>query len=274
MFPLYDHNPTHTTPFVTYLLIALNTAVMVWMATLSPTDQQVAAVQHGFIPARIGQLSTPEPVQVPIREPVIGVDRFGRRVQMVKVVGNVVLPPSKTQVMLSILTTMFMHGGWMHLAGNMWFMWVFGNNVEDRLGHFLYLTFYLVGGLLATATHWAYDPLSMTPVVGASGAVSTILGAYAVTWPRATVSTVIFFGFITVVEVPALAWLGIWFGGQLLDAFANRDLGVAVWAHIGGFVAGAFLMPILSHGTPGLAVAGDERSDERFAPPRRDDYGA
>jgi hypothetical protein len=273
MFPLYDHNPTHTTPFVTYLLIAINTAVMVWFATLSPVDQQIAALEHGFIPARIGQLTTPEPIQVPIREQAVGIDRRGRQVPVVKVVGNVVLPPAKLQVVFSILTTMFMHGGWMHLAGNMWFMWIFGNNVEDRLGHFLYLGFYLVGGLLATATHWAYDPLSMTPVVGASGAVSTILGAYAVTWPRATVSTVIFFGFITVIEVPALAWLGIWFGGQLLDAFANRDLGVAVWAHIGGFVAGAFLMPILSYGTPPRGGLGDDEPADPYAPRFSDQYG-
>jgi len=270
MFPLYDHNPTSTTPFVTYLLIAINTLVMVWFATLSPAQQQVAAIEHGFIPARIGQLSNPQPIQVPIREPAIGVDRFGRRVPVVRVVQNVELAPSSTAIVLSVLTTMFMHGGWMHLAGNMWFMWIFGNNVEDRLGHVLYLCFYLVGGLLATATHWAYDPLSMTPVVGASGAVSTILGAYAVTWPRATVSTLIFFGFITVIEVPALAWLGIWFGGQLLDAFANRDLGVAVWAHIGGFVAGAFLMPILSFRSPPPGGSWGEELKKHFADPNED----
>ena len=88
------------------------------------------------------------------------------------------------------------------------------------------------------------------PVIGASGAVATILGAYAVTWPKATVSTLVFFGFVTIVEIPALLWLGIWFGGQLVDAVINRDLGVAVWAHIGGFVAGAMLMPILSFGAP------------------------
>ena len=104
------------------------------------------------------------------------------------------------------------------------------------MGHVLYLGFYVVGGLLATTCHWAYDPHSTMPVVGASGAVATILGAYAVTWPKATVSTLIFFGLVTIIEIPALMWLGFWFAGQLVDAFVNRDLGVAVWAHIGGFV--------------------------------------
>ncbi len=267
MFPLRDHNPTSTVPYVTLALIAINTLVMLWLSTLSPLDQQVAAVEHGFVPARIGQLSNHQPVQVPIKEPVVGVNRFGQQVTMVKVVGHVELSPSPWAIFGSVLTTMFMHGGWMHLAGNMWFMWIFGNNVEDRLGHVLYLGFYLVGGLLATACHWAYDPLSMIPVVGASGAVSTILGAYAVAWPRATVSTLVFFGFITVIEVPALAWLGIWFGGQLLDAFANRDLGVAVWAHIGGFIAGAFLMPILSFAAPPPGGSWGGRLKEHFLSP-------
>ena len=103
------------------------------------------------------------------------------------------------------------------------------------------------------------------PVVGASGAVSTILGAYAVTYPKATVSTLIFFGFITIVEIPALVWLGLWLGGQLLDAFFSRDLGVAVWAHIGGFAAGAFLMPILSFGAPPPGSSWAEELKKHFS---------
>jgi membrane associated rhomboid family serine protease len=250
MIPLYDHNPIQRTPLVTLLLIAINTAVMVWLAGLSPADQQMAAIRHGFIPARIAQLSNGQNLDVPVKEVVVVRDDLGRAHPELRVVDNVNLSPSRAQILGSVLTTMFMHGGWMHLIGNMWFLWIFGNNVEDRLGHFLYLGFYLVGGFLATASHWAYDPASITPVVGASGAVSTILGAYAVTWPKATVTTLIFFGIITMIEIPALAWLGIWFGGQLLDAFVSRDLGVAVWAHIGGFVAGALLMPILTYGSP------------------------
>ncbi|MGD9720247.1 MAG: rhomboid family intramembrane serine protease [Pirellulales bacterium] len=248
MIPLHDHNPTSRTPYVTFVLIAINTAVMLWLATLSPVNQQMAVLEHGFIPARIAQLENHQALEVPLQEMVQVPDRFGRPSTAVRKVGSVTLSPSGMAIFGSILTTMFMHGGWMHLLGNMWFLWIFGNNVEDRLGHVLYLGFYLMGGLLATASHWAYDPGSTTPVVGASGAVSTILGAYAVTWPKATVTTLIFFGFITMVEIPALVWLGVWFGGQLLDAAVSRDLGVAVWAHIGGFIAGAILMPLLSWG--------------------------
>jgi membrane associated rhomboid family serine protease len=274
MIPLYDHNPTQRTPYVTLLLIVVNTAVMVWLASLSEVDQQIAAIEHGFIPARIAQLSNHRNLEVPVKEVVQVHDGFGRPQLAVRVVDKIDLAPSRSQTALSVLTTMFMHGGWMHLVGNMWFLWIFGNNVEDRLGHVLYMVFYLVGGLLATASHWAYDPSSTTPVIGASGAASTILGAYAVTWPKATVTTLVFFGFITTVEVPALVWLGIWFGGQLLDAFANRDLGVAVWAHIGGFVAGAILMPILSFRSPPPGGTWSEEVRRHFLPDERDPFGA
>lgn len=248
MFPLKDHNPTYGTPYVTYALIAINTAVMLWLATLSPLQQQEAVFQHGFVPARIAQLGNPRVIEVPVVMEVPGGNLRFPVAQ--KVVKKIDLAPSRPQIFASVLTTMFMHGGWLHLLGNMWFLHLFGNNIEERLGHPLYLAFYLTGGLLATACHWANDPASTIPVVGASGAVSTILGAYAVTFPKATISTVIFFGFITVVEIPALVWLALWLGGQLLDALLNRDLGVAVWAHIGGFAAGAILMPILSFGAP------------------------
>jgi len=248
MIPLKDHNPITITPFVTILLIAINSAVMLWLASLPPLERQEAVLEHGFIPVRIAQLSHPQVIEVPVVMEVRGRNpQFPPQQQVVK---KIALEPSAVAIFGSVLTTMFMHGGWMHLLGNMWFLWIFGNNVEDRLGHGLYLVFYLVGGLLATACHWAYDPQSTMPVVGASGAVSTILGAYAVTWPKTTVSTLIFFGFITIIEVPALLWLGFWFVGQLVEAGFSRVMGVALWAHIGGFVAGAIFMPILSFRSP------------------------
>jgi membrane associated rhomboid family serine protease len=142
-------------------------------------------------------------------------------------------------------------------------LWLFGNNVEDRLGHVLFFCFYLLGGLLATACHWAYDPASTTPVIGASGAVSAVLGAYAVTWPHARVKTVVFLiVFVTVIEFPALLVLGFWFVTQLIEAAGLLRLpmrggaviaepaSVAWWAHVGGFVAGLVLMPLLSAGAP------------------------
>ncbi len=263
MIPLKDHNPTFRTPYVTYILIAINTAVMLWMTTLSPVDEQEVVFRHGFIPARIAQLTDPRAIEVPVIMEVQ--QRDPRLPPEQRLVKKIELPPAPMQVVASLLTTMFLHGGWMHLVGNMWFLWIFGNNVEDRLGPFLYLGFYVLGGLLATTCHWAYDPASTMPVIGASGAVSTILGAYAVTFPKATVSTLIFFGIITVVEIPALAWLGVWFAGQLLDALYNRDIGVAVWAHIGGFVAGAVLMPIVSRGSWPPRSRSEDESKQHFS---------
>jgi len=265
MFPLKDHNPTSTVPLVTIGLVVLNTMVMLWLSTLGSGAQQAATIQHGFIPARIEQLSNPNLlIQVPLPAE-LAVYR-GQVVQLPPKKLN--LPPATVPILASILTSMFMHGGWMHLAGNMWFLWVFGNNIEDRLGHALYLLLYLVGGLLATASHWAFDPHSTIPVVGASGAVATILGAYAVTFPKATISTLIFFGFITVIEIPALAWLGVWIGGQLVDAYFNPNMGVAVWAHIGGFAAGALLMTIASFGlSPPVIASREEPSLQIHEPP-------
>ncbi len=261
MLPLKDHNPTVRTPVVTYVLVAINSLVMLYISVLSPNAQQEFSIRHGFIPARIAQLGHPqETLQVPVVELVMLPNGTPSR----RVVDKVVLEYDPGAVALSALTCMFLHGGWMHLVGNMWFLFIFGNNIEDRLGPLLYLGFYLVGGLLATACHWAYNPQSIVPVIGASGAVSTILGAYAVTFPKATVSTLIFFGFITVIEVPAIAWLLIWLGGQLTDAFLARDLGVAVWAHIGGFAAGALLMPILSFGSPPPGSSWAEELKRRF----------
>jgi membrane associated rhomboid family serine protease len=249
LLPLRDDNPTVRTPYVTCGLIAVNLLVMLWLSLLSPQDQQTEVIRHGFIPARVAQLTHPNlVVKVPIEEELPARDfRFAHQQQRLR---DVELEPASGQIAASLLTSMFLHGGWLHVLGNMWFLWIFGNNIEERLGSWLYLGFYLVGGLLAMACHWANNPQSVLPVVGASGAVATILGAYAVTFPKASVRTLVFFGIITVINIPALVWLGLWLAGQLLDAFLNRDLGVAVWAHIGGFVAGAVLMPILSFGPP------------------------
>lgn len=258
MLPLKDHNPTFRTPFVTYALVAINVLVMLMLGSMSPLAQQKFVIENGFIPARIAQLSNPnQKVEVAIEQQVIlpNGKLANRQIQKIE------FAPAAGPILLSLLTTMFIHGGWMHLAGNLWFLWIFGNNIEDRLGHVLYALFYLGGGMLATGCHWAYDPESMVPVVGASGAVSAVLGGYAVTYPKATVSTLVFFGFITIIEVPALLWLAVWLGSQLLDASFQKDLGVAVWAHIGGFAAGAILMPILS-----LAVSppGPSSEDDEF----------
>jgi membrane associated rhomboid family serine protease len=244
-FPFRDDNPTSRPATVTYALVAINVAALLWLNRL-PEIQQVAAVyQWGFVPARIAQLTSGKPIQVRVPEVVAG--PWGMAIERDRVL---VLRPNTRVTLLSLVTAMFLHGGWMHLIGNMWFLAVFGNNVEDRLGHVPYLGFYLVGGLAANAFHWAGQPMAATPVIGASGAVAAVLGAYAITWPWARVRTLVFLlFFITILDFPALLVLGVWFVTQLLNATrqaAGAGANVAWWAHVGGFLAGAMLMPLMN----------------------------
>lgn len=246
--PFHDDNPTTRTPVVTYTIVALNVLVFVATLSLAPANYERLLYQRGFIPARIAQLVHPQPITVAIRQ--VEEDRFG---QLVAIERPLKLPPDRAQILLSLITCMFLHGGWMHLIGNLWFFWIFGNNVEDRLGHVPFLLFYLGGGLLASACHWLVEPASTLPVIGASGAIAAILGAYAITWPWARVHTLVFlFFFFTVIDVPALLVLGFWFVGQIFASVqaGHEAGGVAWWAHIGGFVAGLVFMPLLSPANP------------------------
>lgn len=148
--------------------------------------------------------------------------------------------------LLSFFTAMFLHGSWVHILGNMWYLWVFGDNIEDRLGHFRYLLFYLGMGIVAGVVHIMANPASNVPVVGASGAVAGILGGYFILFPRSRILSLIpIFVFLTVLEVPALIFIGIWFLIQLFNTIGS--LGgtantVAWWAHVGGFIAGAVMV--------------------------------
>ncbi|MGE0608367.1 MAG: rhomboid family intramembrane serine protease [Pirellulales bacterium] len=243
LFPFHDHNPTQRLPIVTVGLIAVNVVVFLATWRLTPDEQMDLALEHGFIPARVEQWANGEPLEIsvpadPGDQELIARDRI------------VLLPAERGQIASTVFSCMFMHGGWMHLLGNMWFLWLFGNNVEDRLGHLLYLLFYVAGGLFATFCHWLPDPHSGVPVIGASGAVSAILGAYAITWPHARIKTfVMLFVFITVIDLPALLVLGIWFATQIIEAIGAMQFpmggGVAWWAHIGGFAAGvAAMLPL------------------------------
>jgi membrane associated rhomboid family serine protease len=248
MFPLYDDVPIRRTPVVTYVLVAINVLVFVWSSHLPWLAQQKLAYQHGFVPKRMSLIEQDRAVVAPIQIPVYS-PFWGRGVQE----QELVLPPDRRQIWLSLLTCMFLHGSWMHVLGNMWFLWIFGDNVEDRLGRLRYLVLYFSAGLIASLCHWAVAPMSTTPVIGASGAIAGVLGAYAVTWPWARVSTLIFLViFVTVVEIPALVVLGAWF---LLQLWAGQESlrqahggGVAWWAHVGGFLAGMALMPLLGAG--------------------------
>lgn len=245
LFPFHDNNPTTRAPIVTLAIIVINAAVFIWLSTLPELNQVNVVYQHGFVPARIGQLSNRQELKVEVpREVAAGILPAGAP-PLVET-----LRPVPSQIYLSLFTTMFLHGGWLHLLGNMWFLWLFGNNVEDRLGHVPYALFYLGGGLVATFCHWLTGTASVTPVIGASGAIAAMLGAYAVTWPTAKVRCVLFLlVFFLIVQVPALLVLGLWLVEQLLEG-ANAlnlgmDGGVAWWAHIGGFAMGAVCMPLL-----------------------------
>jgi membrane associated rhomboid family serine protease len=244
--PLYDDNPATRTPIVTYLLVAINVLVFFWSTRLSDVQQQLLVYRYGFVPARISQLSTQRPIVVPVEE-VVQNRFFG----LVGIRRELTLEPNPREIYLSLLTCMFLHGSWLHVIGNMWFLYLFGNNVEDRLGPLPYLLFYLGGGLLAGGAQWLFDPQSKIPVIGASGAVAVILGAYTIAWPWARVYTLVFLLFFaTIIEVPALAINGVWFLAQLIAGQASLRMatagGVAWWVHVAGFIVGAALMPALS----------------------------
>ena len=253
--PYHDVNPTERTPFFTVAIIAINIVVLLYMGTLqTPQDDRPLRemiYRRGFIPARLGQLTRPQPM----RFQLYGQEDPQRR-------DEIELPAGAPGIISTAFTSMFMHAGWLHLISNMWFFWIFGNNIEDRLGHWLFLLLYLGGGIFAAGVHsmMVQGAGAQIPVVGASGAVAVTLGAYAVYYPFAKVRTLIFLIiFFTVVEIPALIVLGFWFAGQIFSVLREDVVGaqVAWWAHIGGFIAGAAAMPLLA------AVTSGSRSDWR-----------
>jgi membrane associated rhomboid family serine protease len=245
-FPLHDNIPARRIPVVTYLLVVINILAFVWVSQLSSHQQEVLAYEHGFVPARIRQLVHPEPVIVQVNVVIHNVFE-----------GDLIAPralelaPDRWRIGLSLLTCMFFHASWLHLLTNMWFLWLFGDSVEGRLGPFPFLFLYLAGGVIASLCHWAIVPASLTPVIGASGAIACILGAYVVTWPLARVSTFVFLVFFfTVIDVPAMIVLGVWFVVQVIAGHQSLHTAgvqaVAWWSHVGGFLAGMALMPILN----------------------------
>jgi membrane associated rhomboid family serine protease len=214
VIPLRDTNPTHTTPVLTYALIAVNTAVFAYQSTLGPGDFEAFVVRHGLVPFAF-------------------------------------VEHTSVEALISPLTSMFMHGGWLHLLMNMWTLYIFGDNVEDALGKARFALFYLATGLGAAAAQVLIDTSSEIPMVGASGAVAGVLAAYLKLFPRARVLTVIPLFFVFVQELPAVFFIVLWFVLQLLGGFGSlavRDVpsgGVAFFAHIGGFVAGLWLVALL-----------------------------
>lgn len=216
MIPLRDDNPTRTTPVVNYALLAACVLVFLWQVSLGARIE-VAIYAYGLIPDVL--------------------------------LGDARLPPELAVVpaWMTVFTSMFLHGGWMHLIGNLLYLWIFGDNIEDRLGHGRFIAFYLLCGVAAALAQALPDPGSQIPMVGASGAISGVLGAYLLMYPRAHVLVLLPLGPLSqIVRMPALLVLGLWFAMQLLSELtAPEGAGVAFRAHIGGFVAGMFLLPIL-----------------------------
>lgn len=227
MFPYRDDNPTLLTPYVTIGLILANVAAWGWVQGFGLEPALLASVcRLGLIPGELlGRLPAGTEVAA------------GHGLSCV----TGAVPTWHTAV-----TSMFLHGGWFHLIGNMWFLWVFGNNVEDSMGHGRFVVFYLLCGLAAAAIQVAADPGSAVPMVGASGAISGVMGAYVLLYPRVRVRILVFLGIIFFrTGLPAWAMLGYWFLLQLAGAAvepAGEGGGVAFWAHAGGFAAGLLLI--------------------------------
>src|SRR5881296_29787 len=233
MFPYKDENPTELTPVVTLGIIAVNAMVWLLVQGLGADEPLARSVcQLGLIPGEVLR-TVPPGTSVPLGPGV-----------------HCVLTADAHWS--TVLTSMFMHGGWFHIIGNMWFLWVFGNNIEDSMGHARFVVFYLLCGVAAAAAQMLVAPRSVVPMVGASGAISGVMGAYILLYPRVRVHTLVFLGFFfTTVTLPAYVILGYWFLLQLLfgtvGAISGAQGGVAVWAHVGGFVAGLLLIKLFAN---------------------------
>jgi len=217
VIPLHDDNPTEIIPLFTILFIVICVLVFFWQISLGGQGNQAAVYSLGVIPAVL--------------------------------LNKVNLPPELALIPaeLTVFTSMFMHGGFMHLAGNMLYLWIFGNNVEDVMGHVRFVIFYLLCGIAAVFGQVLQNPASEIPMIGASGAISGVLGAYLLLYPHARVLVLIPLGFYAhMVRLPAGLVLGIWFAIQIFSSLAAdpNSAGVAWFAHIGGFIAGVALIPL------------------------------
>jgi len=227
MFPLRDENPHFLVPYVTYGIVALN--VLAWFLVQGFGGEPAlssSVCTLGLVPGELLQTVAP-----------------GTQVQVgPQSVCVVTAQPAWS----SVLTHMFLHGSWMHIIGNMWFLWIFGNNVEDSMGHARFAVFYVLSGLAAAGLQMLSAPESPVPMVGASGAIGGVMGAYVLLYPRVNVHMLLWLGFyVTTFAIPAYWMLGYWFVVQLIggvSAIGASGGGVAFWAHVGGFVAGALLV--------------------------------
>jgi membrane associated rhomboid family serine protease len=233
VIPLKDYNPTRRFPVVTVLLIAIN--VYVYFLVQRPADERGSQLRFNYSYAAI-------PCEVVDGEPLSEeeIARTLERGDTEACVRDDTTPPvfPDKNVFLSLLYSMFLHGSILHIAGNMLFLWVFGNNIEDRMGAPAYIAFYLLSGLVASAAHIVVQPDSTIPVVGASGAVAGVMGAYLVLFPRVRIRTVLIYFLVLIRDIQAKWLLGFWF---VIQFFTNPSAGVAWVAHVGGFVFGALV---------------------------------
>ncbi|HIJ63715.1 MAG TPA: rhomboid family intramembrane serine protease [Rhodospirillaceae bacterium] len=218
--PVADDNPTEHPAFVTWAIMALCLLAFLWQQSLPADAAQSLALSLGMVPAVLSGQAELAPELV-------------------------VLPPWAT-----LLTSMFLHGGWLHLAGNMLFLWIFGDNVEDAMGHGRFLAFYLAAGIAAALAQATAAPAAEVPMIGASGAIAGVLAGYLLLYPKANVRVlVVILLFIRLVNVPAMLVLGLWFLAQIGGAAMSSPEagGVAFWAHVGGFLCGGALLPLFKH---------------------------
>ncbi len=231
MFPYRDENETIRTPYATYALIALNAVAWLFVQGAGSEVPLARSVCNlGLIPGELTG-AVPPNTQFPMGDGLVCLTDPGRQVA-------------------HVLSSMFLHGSWMHILGNMWFLWIFGNNVEDAMGRLRFLVFYLLSGVAAAFAQVAIDPASAVPMVGASGAISGVMGGYVLLYPHVRVFVMVPLGFfLTSMAWPAWAMLGYWLLLQFvsgLTALGQEGGGVAFWAHFGGFVAGVVLVKLFS----------------------------
>lgn len=219
MIPLKDENPSGTIPFVNIFLIVTSSFAFVYQMYFATWDTQDLFLKLGFIPYEVSHFED-------------------------------LSPENLVPIPLTIFTSMFIHGGWLHLISNMLYLWIFGDNVEDKLGHAKYLFFYLTCGIVAALVHGFTDIDSIVPSIGASGAIAGVLGAYLYLFPRARINTLfIIFVFARIIKLPALVVLGLWIIAQVISGFAEygsqSNAGIAWFAHIGGFASGLILIVLM-----------------------------
>jgi len=221
MIPLRDNVPGQNTPWVTWLLISVNLLIFGYQSTMTQQEIITFFNLYGFVPLDLNQtISQGLGIHLASAAPML-------------------------------VSSLFVHGSWVHVISNMWSLWLFGDNVEDSVGHFRFLLFYVAGGVVASMAHYVFNPMSSLPTVGASGAIAAVMGAYLLMFPLARIRTLVPLFFIPLFfDIPAMVFIGVWFISQVFSGVSSilapfTDGGVAWWAHVGGFIFGLVVIPFI-----------------------------